>query len=243
MAVAGSAAKAFKPQRTRAAKAESGSRRAELGSRKNSLGLMGLSLCGLGAVASLAPASLAPSGCTMRRLPRAPPRSGADARFGLTRHRVFLPAVGVCNPVAGVMGWWVESNDGRSVGGAHVRLRDVGRAPLDEGWLSEVIPPWSEIFRWPVVGSAVVGVAVAAVVFGVGRAYATCELCGCRDGENSSPDDRFFHSGNMRLNCARILLSSGLSVNSRWLIINMFKCFINRLSGRFFRSFVKITVR
>ena len=156
---------------------------------------------------------------------------------------VFLPVVGVCDPLAGVTGWWVEPDDGRTVGGIHVRLRDVGRAPLDNGWLPVVIPPGREIFRRPVVWPAVVVVAVAAIVIGVGRAYATCELCGCRDGENSSPDDRFFHSGNMRLNCAGILLSSGFSVKYRWLIINMFRLFIGRLTRHFFRSFAKITVR
>ena len=156
---------------------------------------------------------------------------------------MVLPAVGVCDPLAGVVGWRVEPDDGRTVGGIDVRLRDVGRASLDGGSLAVVIPPRHEIFRWPVVGSSVVVVAVAAVVFGVGRAYATGELCGCRDGENSSPDDRFVHSGNMRLNCAGILLLSGFSVKYRWLIINMFKLFINRLTRRFIRSFVKITVR
>ena len=117
----------------------------------------------------------------------------------------------------------------------HVRLRDVGRVPLDDGWLPGEIPPGPEIFRGSVIGPAVVAVVVAAVVFGVGRAYATCELSldGCRNGENSSPDDRFFHSGNMRLNCAGILLSIGLSVKCRCLNINMFNYCINRLTGHF----------
>jgi len=210
------------------------------------------SSCGFGEVASLRYRTVRSFGRQWHVV-----QSTRRWRHGVRSHGISIPGwlisatfkrwivmARVTHPLAGVVGWWVEPDGGRTIRVIHVRSHDVGRiAPLDDGWSPEVISSGPEIFRRPVIGPAVVGVAVAAVIFAIGRAYAACELCGCSDGENSSPDDRFFHSSNMRLNCAGILRSIGLSVKSRCLFINMLKLFINRLKCVFFRSSVKITVR